>query len=517
MSRRIGSWSVGLLLCASACADIWRLQDFQEVRGDGAADEPDATVAQAADADAGPEQDVLAAVEAGPADAPMSSGGDSGDAGPPPADAAPYQADAACPGPCPAGATCDNGACACQEAPNLCPTACVDFTTDPGHCGSCAVACPSGAACEAGVCACPAAQPSTCGGACVDTKTDHANCGGCGTPCATDSACHAGVCTKCGSYATDNLCSGVCIDVSLDDKNCGSCGHSCPSGASCKNGVCTCPPGDPTTCPAATTDAGTCVDTVTDHNNCGGCGNVCKLAHATSGCDKSCIILSCTAGYSDCDMTASTGCEIHTTNDPSNCNGCRNVCALTHATAGCTNSTCVVAACATGYGSCDGIDSNGCETNTRTDTNNCGACSTAGASHACTGGKVCQGSACVCPAGTHACSGTCVSDSSTSLSSCGTTCAPCVAPTHGAATCSGVVPVCGKVCDNVSYPTLCAGACVNTMNDNNNCSGCGAAFACPSGTSCMAGVCTSGMEAGSDASVDATAGDAAGGDAAAGE
>jgi stigma-specific protein Stig1 len=348
-----------------------------------------------------------------------------------------------CVGSCATGATCVNGECVCQDEPDLCSTTCVDLMTDPGHCGGCSLVCPTGAMCLTGGCVCPASQPTACGPACVDTQTDHANCGGCGTACAAGESCHAGVCAPCGSaYATDETCSGVCVDPTSDDKNCGGCGTACPSGAPCKNRVCTCPSGD-TVC------AFECVNTSTDHNNCGGCGNVCTLANAHSTCDKTCILSSCYPGYNNCDK----------------------------------------------------IDSNGCESNPLTDVNNCGACSTATVSHACTDGKTCSDGACVCPSGAHSCSGTCVSNTSTSTASCGTSCEACAAPVNGEATCMGASPICGEFCNKAGYATLCGSACVNITTDPSNCGGCG--MTCAVEEMCTAGACMFPIEAGVDAGGDA--------------
>jgi len=505
MYRRIGWMSVALSLFICACANVWQFKDFQAESGDDA--EVDGTVRDSAKSDV--------EVEAGD-DALMDADSQANDVVTPPVDSGVTDgpgdqgAEASCADPCPTGEVCDNGVCGCPDPLNLCGTMCVDFMTDPAHCGSCQGACPSGASCVQSVCACPPAQPSACSGACVDTKSDHANCGGCGAPCVAGSACHNGACTACGAIATGKVCSTICVDVSTDVKNCGDCGHRCASGASCVAGVCACPPGEPTTCAVALADAGSCVNTTIDDTNCGGCGNVCKLAHANVGCgSSSCTLLSCFAGYGDCDKTVTNGCETHTAADPNNCNACGAACTLPHATAGCAASTCTVAACLAGFGNCDAIAANGCEVNTRNDANNCGACSMTGASHACTGGKVCQSSTCVCPAGSHDCSGTCVSDTSTSISSCGVTCMACAAPTNGTATCSGAPPECGGSCGKAQFPTLCGNACINTMKNNNNCGGCGPAFACASGSTCVAGVCTAAMDAGGS--------DAAGSDAATGD
>jgi hypothetical protein len=507
MSGRVGYFCVGLVFWVSACADVLQFKDFQAGPGDatveaaGSSGEPDAGDGRAlANGDA-----TAVTRDSGDATAVANDSGDattvandSGDADgpitPPPGSVV----DASCADACVPGASCDNGSCTCSSEPDLCPTGCFDWTSDPAHCGGCNVVCATGATCANSVCTCPAAQPEACGGACVYTQTDHDNCGGCGTACAATSACHGGVCTACGTFASDKMCGSICVDESSDVGNCGACGHRCPSGATCTMGVCACSTTDPTTCPTTGTDAGACVDTATDNHNCGGCGNVCKLAHATSGCSTTCEIVSCDQGYSDCDKTASNGCEVHTSADPNNCGVCHYVCSLPHATAGCSAGSCDVVACAEGYANCDGISSNGCEVDTEDDPKNCGACSTANASHACPASELCVSSTCTCAAGTHDCSGTCASD--TSVTSCGGSCTPCGIPMNGQATCSGTPLACGVSCPNVLFPVLCAATCTNTMTDGNNCGSCGAQ--CASGDACVDGACAPGPDAGGEAGME---------------
>jgi hypothetical protein len=80
--------------------------------------------------------------------------------------------------------------------------------------------------------------------------------------------------------------------------------------------------------------------------NCNFCGDACQLAHAQSACLPGmgplafvCTLQSCVAGWGDCDMFASNGCETDTTSDPNNCGGCGVVCG---AGAECVMSACVV-------------------------------------------------------------------------------------------------------------------------------------------------------------------------------
>ncbi|MDB4928410.1 MAG: uncharacterized protein JWM10_894, partial [Myxococcaceae bacterium] len=72
------------------------------------------------------------------------------------------------------------------------------------------------------------------------------------------------------------------------------------------------------------------------------------------------------------------------------CGGCGRACALPNATsATCAASACAVALCAASTGDCDGVASNGCETDTRSSNAHCGGCGMA-----CAAGLSCAGSTC---------------------------------------------------------------------------------------------------------------------------
>jgi hypothetical protein len=113
--------------------------------------------------------------------------------------------------------------------------------------------------------------------------------------------------------------------------------------------------------------------------SCGGCGNNCNaLPGVTSAACVAgrCASLVCVSGRGDCDGNPSNGCEASLTTEPSNCNGCGNSCVNLNqvATATCAAAACAITSCDAGYANCDGQVFNGCETNTRTSNNDCGAC-----------------------------------------------------------------------------------------------------------------------------------------------
>src|SRR5204863_524676 len=108
-------------------------------------------------------------------------------------------------------------------------------------------------------------------------------------------------------------------------------------------------------------------------NNCGGCGIACSNAHGSTTCTAGACVPTCNAGFADCDGNPKNGCErsITTTTD---CGACNAACNLATATPACVSQACAVSSCNAGFGNCDGVASNGCETNTNTSITNCGTC-----------------------------------------------------------------------------------------------------------------------------------------------
>jgi hypothetical protein len=128
-----------------------------------------------------------------------------------------------------------------------------------------------------------------------------------------------------------------------------------------------------------------------DANSCFGDPDCAAYENATcdsltSVCDT---VVSCPAGTGDCDGNPANGCETNVNTDSNNCGKCGVTCAG-HANS--TSGTCVSGvcqlACTPGYGNCDGIASDGCESTLATDPANCGACG-----KSCNGG-VCNASTC---------------------------------------------------------------------------------------------------------------------------
>jgi len=90
--------------------------------------------------------------------------------------------------------------------------------------------------------------------------------------------------------------------------------------------------------------------------------------------DGQCVIVSCDAGYADCNITDDDGCEVHTDTDVQSCGGCGTVCSFEHASASCVAGECVMGACDESWDDCDGDPDTGCEADLLTSLAHCGAC-----------------------------------------------------------------------------------------------------------------------------------------------
>ncbi len=136
----------------------------------------------------------------------------------------------------------------------------------------------------------------------------------------------------------------------------------------------------------------------------------------------------------------------------------------------CTGGRCGFA-CSRGYGDCDGDRSNGCETETLSNSANCGLCG-----RSCAGAGTCLSGMCACGAGQALCRGSC-RDLMTDSAHCGSCDNACPAGT----VCSG------GACRCPTGQALCGGRCVYTSIDVSHCGACG--MACIAGQTCLAGRC----------------------------
>ncbi len=276
-------------------------------------------------------------------------------------------------------------------------------------------------------CVGPAPVPCTdCGGVCADLQGDARNCGSCGNTCTDGQVCREGSCHA-NCPGTQTSCAGLCVDTQTDARNCGNCGSPCAAGQACVNGTCL------ASCLAPLSFCNqVCVDQTIDPNNCGGCGVQCTPQNAVAPvCIAShCAYSRCSDGFADCDGTAVNGCEADVEFDLYNCGGCGVLCLPANVYqplpdggfpdagttdggacgelpdggdagacpplmpkpppgAVCSLGVCGYRACAPGYGDCDGVTSNGCESSLLTDSKHCGRCGIQ-----CATGQSCQSGFC---------------------------------------------------------------------------------------------------------------------------
>ena len=282
----------------------------------------------------------------------------------------------ACGSSCGLHATCSSGTCSCVAPYLNCnggwSDGCeVEPATDPANCGSCGTSCGVNASCSAGSCGCVSPYLNCDGvwstGCEVNPMTDAVHCGRCGNSCGTHATCSGGSCACSSPYLDCNgsWSDGCEVNPTADSNNCGSCGNRCGSNAYCGSSTCTCNPGWGN-CNGSWGDG--CETSLTTLTNCGVCGRSCDLANATESCATgTCTLGTCSSGWGNCNGVTSDGCEASLTS-LTNCGVCGRSCDLANASESCATGTCTLGTCTTGWGNCNGVTSDGCETNMRLNT-----------------------------------------------------------------------------------------------------------------------------------------------------
>jgi hypothetical protein len=440
-------------------------------------------------------------------------------------------------GACQMGA-CDAGYGDCTAA-NGCET---DLNTDTAHCGGCSQPCGSAngtPACAGGACSmgcdvgfddCSADENISRDGCETNTTNDLGNCGGCGTACDdlpanSAPACNASVCehscdagwSDCNGDLNDAVTNGCETNTDTNLNNCGGCGAAfdCTltapanmTATGCSLGTCQ------FVCNAGFADCnsdlidGCEVDLNTDVDNCGGCSSACGTANGTPSCVGGTCSMACNVGFSDCsadENSSRDGCETNTASNTANCGGCGQACSTTHGTASCTASQCSMSSCDAGWGDCsasENADRDGCETNTNTDSTNCGSCGNDctddynNATGYCSVGTCTMGA---CDAGYGDCTAAngCETDLGTDTSHCGACSDPCGSANGTPACAAGVCSMSsctGAWLNCNAEDTFRDGCETDSDGDIDNCGGCGndcAASAPPNmtATGCTAGSC----------------------------
>jgi len=128
-----------------------------------------------------------------------------------------------------------------------------------------------------------------------------------------------------------------------------------------------------------------------DALNCGGCGIVCAMPDGHAACvDGMCVVDSCLPQRADCDADPANGCETDL-RSVEHCGACGEVCEFDNGRAQCGAGACTFEGCVAPFSNCDGVLTNGCETDTDSSLEHCGGCNLgcafAGASASCNGGS----------------------------------------------------------------------------------------------------------------------------------
>ncbi|GAB4217005.1 MAG: hypothetical protein OHK0013_44120 [Sandaracinaceae bacterium] len=382
---------------AGGCSLALR-NDFRFAEDDAA---PDATGLDGGAADAGPTD---ARADDGGPDA-RTDGGFGPDGGP-----AECRAAEDCAARPFATAACDGGACVytCEAGRDDCngdpEDGCeTDLASDEASCGRCGEACAAVGAigvCEAGRCRldCVAGR-ADCDGSpgCETALGTPTDCGACDDACGAGQTCDSALTPpRCASSCSGTECGASCVDLMTSTQHCGACDRPCTGGSAfwaCEAGSCAitaCEIGSGDCDGTAMNGCETNLRTTVEH--CGSCGAACMLANATPACEEGrCRVARCNVGFDNCNGLSTDGCEIDLRTDAAHCGACGMRCELANATSACSAGNCIVTACEPGYDDCDRAPGNGCEVNVLTSPSHCGgcgmACTLANATSACAAGR----------------------------------------------------------------------------------------------------------------------------------
>jgi hypothetical protein len=168
------------------------------------------------------------------------------------------------------------------------------------------------------------------------------------------------------------------------------------------------------------------------------CGPACTVKHGSPKCSNgACKVDHCDEGWGDCDALGENGCEtdLHTLG---NCGACGKQCVISHGSGSCATGACLVLTCENGFVDCNADPADGCDGDLKSP-ENCGQCGhkcevTGGGTPSCTAG-VCGISS--CPWGFGDCNAD-LSDGcetpTTTVDNCGTCGGKCQAP-HAVSSC----------------------------------------------------------------------------------
>jgi hypothetical protein len=193
-----------------------------------------------------------------------------------------------------------------------------------------------------------------------------------------------------------------------------------------------CPPPTPgpctsdSQCSPSRCCAGKCVDVQTSATHCGVCSNACSAQNGSAKCTAGACAISCSSGFGDCNLMSKDGCETELASTTDHCGACGNACSSAHATNVCERSQCLQSGCTSGFGDCNSSAGDGCEVDLKSSLIHCGACGKK--CEVVDGVGLCMQSACVvaaCNAGFGDCDLSAVTGCETDLTLTDTSCGAC--------------------------------------------------------------------------------------------
>jgi hypothetical protein len=210
-----------------------------------------------------------------------------------------------------------------------------------------------------------------------------------------------------------------------------------------------------------------------------------------------CTPRTCNPSFSDCDGVCTNGCETDTRTSVSHCGVCGRPCVLARATTACTAGQCTITRCDPGFGDCDANPANGCETELTENASHCGRCgnacpSVSGAAGVCVSGT-CAVPGCAARPGFGDCdmnaANGCEADVLSDACNCGACGRPCMALGVGMQRCQAGRCVGGPCIEGFAD---CDGRASNgcetpTASNRSNCGRCG--NACRASEICTGGTC----------------------------
>lgn len=183
----------------------------------------------------------------------------------------------------------------------------------------------------------------------------YCNNGSCSTGCKAEADCQK---ISPGTHCDTNLHQCVaCVPTTFP---CKAAGTTCSKAGAC---VESCSAGNLCSNGNLCCD-GLCLDAKSDVLNCGQCNFACNTLHGSPTCGATgCVFTSCAVGFTHCKGAANTGCETDTRTDVNNCGGCNKTCSgVQHANGvSCTASACTYTTCQSFFEDRDGMKTNGCE------------------------------------------------------------------------------------------------------------------------------------------------------------